>query len=172
MKKFFPQVLILICTVLYFAGTANGQGLQPTDARQGERPAANARGAARAELVQELGLTPEQMQEMRRINQERRPAEVAARQRFQDATRALNAAIYSDNLDEAVFHSSLKEFQAAQGELARIKFTSELAIRRLLTPEQLLKFRDLRKRFAEKRGNRRAQQPLRRLRRGARAPLN
>ena len=106
----------------------------------------------RPNLFQELGLTPEQLQALRRWNAARKPAEMSARQRFQEANRALNMAIYSDSVDEAEFQVRLSEFQAAQAELAKIKFTNELAVRRLLTPSQLQKFRELRRQFAEERG--------------------
>jgi Spy/CpxP family protein refolding chaperone len=165
--------VVVICAILFCVSAATGQGLSPVRSSQEDTPRDTAPGRNRADLLQELGLTADQLQEMRRINQERRPSEIAARQRFQDATRALNAVIYSDSPDDALFDSSLKEYQAAQSELARIKFTSELAIRKLLTPEQLQRFRELRRRFAESRGNRRNQfQPLRRMRRGARQMPN
>jgi Spy/CpxP family protein refolding chaperone len=57
----------------------------------------------------------------------------------------------------------LKEFQAAQTHVARLRFESELAIRKVLTPEQLTRFRELRRAFGENRDN---------LRRGRRGPGN
>ena len=168
-RKITPRILILISAILFWVSPAAGQGLRPVNTSQAENAQKAGPTRDRADLLQELGLTPEQLEEMRRINQERRPAEIAARQRFQDATRTLNIAIYSESVDEVGFESSLKEFQAAQADLARIKFTRELAIRKILNTEQLLKFRELRRRFAEERGNGRSRfQPLRRMRRGAR----
>ncbi len=111
-------------------------------------------GEPRPNLLRELGLTQDQMQALRRLNAELKPTEMSARRRFQEANRALNMAIYADNVEEADFQARLSEFQAAQAELAKIKFTNELAVRRLLTPAQLIKFRELRRRFAEERGNR------------------
>ncbi|MBK6721879.1 MAG: hypothetical protein IPG58_00925 [Acidobacteria bacterium] len=35
----------------------------------------------------------------------------------------------------------------AQAEVYKVRFTSELAIRRILTPEQLVRFRNMRERF-------------------------
>lgn len=104
-------------------------------------------------LLLELGLSREQIQAMRKLNAERKPIEQEARRRFQDANRELNMAIYADTASDEVVQSRLKEFQAAQADLARIKFTNELAVRRLLTPDQLNKFRTLRQRFADAREN-------------------
>jgi Spy/CpxP family protein refolding chaperone len=131
----------------------------------------------RPDLFRELGLSEEQMQTLRRLNMDRKPVEQQARRRFQEASRELNFAIYADAVNDAVFQARLKDFQDAQAELARIKFSNELAVRKILTPEQLGKFRELRRRFAEARenmknrpGQRRGQPALRRLRR-ANPPL-
>lgn len=145
---------------------SDGRRLQPDEPPAGRRP----------NLLQELGLSPDQIRAVRQINQERKPVEQAARQRFQDAQRALNSAIYADEVSEADVQARLRDFQAAQADLAKIKFTNELAVRKLLTPEQLIKFRELRQRFADLRENFQktppANRPLRRLRRGALAPVN
>jgi hypothetical protein len=66
--------------------------------------------------------------------------------------------------------AKLKDFQEAQAEVARIRFQSELSLRKILTLEQLEKFRGLRARAAEnnKRFKRRGEgpegRPLRRIR--------
>jgi Spy/CpxP family protein refolding chaperone len=143
-----PICLAFFLTTCAFAIEAAAQVPQAVNNERRMLPAGN-KGSARPNLLRELGLSPEQMEAVRRINQERKPVEFEARQRFQNATRALNQAIYADVADEATFRARLSEFQAAQAELARIKFSTELAVRRLLTPAQLVKFRELRRRFAE-----------------------
>ena len=105
----------------------------------------------RPNLLAELGLSPEQVQQVRRMNQERRPAMMIAQRRMREANRDLDMAIYSDTVSEAEFAKRLSEFQAAQAELARLRFESELSVRKVLTPEQLVRFRDIRRRFAEAR---------------------
>jgi Spy/CpxP family protein refolding chaperone len=179
MKKLFnPRLLILIGTVLCLSVGVFAQNPRPEEVRQGDRfqpgqpsPAAE----QRPNLLQELGLSQEQVQAVRRINQQRKPVEQAARRRFQEAQRALNMAIYGDDVNDADVQAKLTEFQTAQAELARIKFTNELAVRKVLTPDQLIKFRELRRRFAEAREelqNRPINRPLRRLRRGNLPPVN
>lgn len=126
-------------------------------------------------LLLELGLSREQIQAMRRLNAERKPIEQEARRRFQEANREMSSAIYADTTSDEIVQSRLMEFQAAQAELARIKFTNELAVRRLLTPDQLVKFRAMRQKFAEVRENmeQRGVGPRRRLRRGNQpSPVN
>jgi Spy/CpxP family protein refolding chaperone len=85
------------------------------------------------------------------MNQERRPAMMQAQRRMREANRDLDMAIYRDSVNDEEFQARLKEFQSAQSELARLRFESELSVRKILTPEQLVRFRELRRRFAEAR---------------------
>lgn len=111
------------------------------------------RGDNRPNLLAELGLSPEQVQQIRRMNQERRPTMMQAQRRMREANRTLDAAIYRDTVNDEEFQTRLKEVQTAQSELARLRFENELAVRRILTPEQLIRFREIRKRFEEQRQN-------------------
>ena len=105
----------------------------------------------RPNLLAELGLSREQIQQIRRMNQERRPFMQEAQRRMRDANRNLDMAIYGDAVSDAEFQARLKEFHSAQAELARLRFEGELSVRKVLTPEQLIRFRELRRRFAEAR---------------------
>lgn len=147
--------------------------------------APNESGAAnrRADLLDELGLTPEQRRRFRSVNSEQRPAIRAAQQRLREATRALDEAVYSDALDEPLVQTRIKETQAAQAEVIRIRTMTEFAVRRILTAEQLTRFREARRRFeaaveerrASKKENRMLDAPNRRFgnrRRRATAPPN
>lgn len=131
-----------------FSAAAKAQDTPPTD---GARPPDGRPRQDRPNLLRELGLTPEQLQQIKQINQARRPHVEAALQRLGLANRALDEAIYADVLNEADVAARLKEVQQAQAELARIRFMNELAVRKVLTPEQLVRFRDLRRQFAEAR---------------------
>ena len=108
-------------------------------------------GDGRPNLLAELGLSPEQVQQIRRMNQERRPAMMQAQRRMREANRALDMAIYRDTVKDEEFQTCLKEVQAAQSDLARLRFENELSVRKILTPEQLVRFRDIRRRFEEQR---------------------
>ena len=159
--KLFVFAVLLFGSVLF----VNAQDPRPA----GPPPEARfaAQGEQRPNLLQELGLTAEQVQALQKLKAELKPTEQSARRRFQEANLALNMAIYADTVEEAEFQARLNEFQAAQAELARLKFTNELAVRRILTPAQLMKFRELRRRFAEQRGNRPNDRvnPMRQMRR-------
>ena len=170
-----PRLSIFLALVFCLPTAAFSQDQRPenpptdTQAGQPKEPKPN--------LLQELGLSREQVQAIRKLNVERKPVEQEARRRFQEASRQLNMAIYADDASDEAVHTLLRDFQAAQAELARIKFTSELAVRRILTPDQLNKFRTLRQKFAEARenmekrsGDQVGQPAFRRLRRGNQPP--
>ena len=137
-------------------------GPPPEDSERGERSDDH-----RPNLLAELGLSPEQIQQIRQKNQERRPAMMIARRRMGEAARNLDMAIYGDSVSDAEVQLRLKEFHAAEAEISRLRFESELAVRKILTPEQLVRFRELRRRFAEER---RKNNPDRRMQRRDRIP--
>jgi Spy/CpxP family protein refolding chaperone len=107
----------------------------------------------RPNLLAELGLTQVQRGQIRNINLQKRPLVRDAQQRLHEANRKLDQAIYADNMNETDIQARLKDVQTAQSELIKIRFTNELAIRRILTVEQLSKFRALREQFAQQMEN-------------------
>jgi Spy/CpxP family protein refolding chaperone len=113
---------------------------QPQPKAQDEKP----------NLLQQLGLSSDQLRQIRQLNQDRKPAMDVAQRRVREANQALDAAIYSDNVDEDNVKARLNELQQAQADIALLRFTNELAIRKVLTPDQLGRFRELRREFAEK----------------------
>ncbi|HEY8560542.1 MAG TPA: Spy/CpxP family protein refolding chaperone [Pyrinomonadaceae bacterium] len=105
----------------------------------------NPRRAARPfKIMQELGLSRGQIQDIRRINQARRPIMQSAAQRWHTARRNLDEAIYADDATEEQIKELIDAAQLAQSELLRERTLTEYMIRRVLTPEQLDRFRRLR----------------------------
>lgn len=145
MKKF--NFLSLIFTgflmVFSFSGVkAQNETLPSIPNKQAERQ-------NRPNLLAELGLSQDQRQQIKRINMVKKPLMRDAQQRLRDANRNLDTAIYADNVNESEIQAHLKAVQTAQAELSKIRFTNELAIRKILTAEQLAKFRVLREQFAQ-----------------------
>ncbi|HMJ09705.1 MAG TPA: periplasmic heavy metal sensor [Pyrinomonadaceae bacterium] len=118
----------------------------------------------RPNLLLELGLSREQIRQIRRINADRKPLMEQAQRTMREAVRALDTAIYADTVNDSDVTARVIDFQTAQAEVARIRFESELAIRKILTPDQLVRFREVRRRFEEARKN------TRRLRRNRKDP--
>ena len=161
-------ILVLAAAVL-FAVPSLAQDDLPLDGPPVEGRIA---GEKRPNLIRELGLSPDQVQAIRRMNQARKPLMEEAAGKLRDANRALDMAIYADNLNEEDVAVRLKEFQLAQAELQKLRFRGELELRKILTPEQLTKFRSVRERFGKRREMRQkrrrgvppAQRPLNRIR--------
>jgi Spy/CpxP family protein refolding chaperone len=143
--------------VLFSAIAAGSSGAYAQDGPPpGDGPRDERADDRRPNLLAELGLSREQVQQIGRMNRERRPAIRDSRLRMQDAARNLDMAIYGDVVNDADVKARLREFQVAEVELSRLRFESELAFRKILTPEQLIKFRELRRQFAEERRKRAA----------------
>jgi Spy/CpxP family protein refolding chaperone len=163
----FIFIALLVFTASVYAPAQNRPSGPPPD----DAPDAVAGPLRRPDLLRELGLSTDQLQQLRRLNRERKPLMEQAAQRLREANRNLDAVIYADNLDENEVQVRLKEFQSAQAEIARLRIMGELQVRRVLTPEQLIKFRELRARFAATIETQREKRRLtRRLRNGAAAP--
>ncbi|MEQ1763238.1 MAG: periplasmic heavy metal sensor [Pyrinomonadaceae bacterium] len=149
MKTLSPKLIFLIVSLVIFSGGVLAQDgpPPPQNASQfdGQEPRPN--------LLENLGLSRDQIRQIRIMNRDRKPAMEAAQHRLRETNRALDMSIYGDALDENAVQARLKEFQQAQGEVARIRFQSELELRKILTPEQLVRFRGLRARLAEARQN-------------------
>jgi hypothetical protein len=81
---------------------------------------------------------------MRSIQSESVPQAQQLNRQLNQARRALDEAIYSDNVDEALIEQRARDVAEAQAALVRFRAQTELRVRRILTPEQLQTFRNLR----------------------------
>lgn len=104
-------------------------------------------------ILQELGLTTDQIQQIRRINQERKPLMQEAQMLWRQANRDLDLAIYADNSTDEQVKELTKKAQMAQSELLKVRTLTEYLIRKVLTPEQLVKFRELREQLRQRMNN-------------------
>lgn len=111
---------------------------------------ANVRPNQQIRIMRELNLTPDQVQQIRKINVERKPLMQQAQMKLRQANRALDAAIYADDANEELIRERVKEVSLAQAEVTRIKTFTEVLIRKVLSPEQLVKFRELRERMIQR----------------------
>jgi len=155
-KLIFFNFLVIGFLSLTFFSTVKAQEEMP---RSDAPPKEFNNPPPRPNLLRELGLSREQTQQIRQFNQSRKSLMMEAQSRVRDATKNLDQAIYADSLNEGEIASRLKELQNAQAEIAKLRSFNELEVRKLLTPAQLAKFREIRQQFAEmreKNGGRRA----------------
>jgi Spy/CpxP family protein refolding chaperone len=129
----FTGILLLISIV-----SIEAQNIQQRPPKDNFRP---------QQILRELGLSKEQIKQIRQINQEREPKMRAAQDNLRDTNRSLDLAIYADTLNEEEIQTKLKDVQTAQAEVIKIRNMTELAVRKVLTAEQLTKFRGLRDEF-------------------------
>ena len=146
MRYLSPKVLFVIALAMLLAvGVVAQDGPPPEEAAQF--------APQRPNLLENLGLSQDQIRQIRIMNRDRKPLMESAQRRLRESNRALDEAIYGDRLDEAEIQARLAAFQAAQAEVARIRFESEVELRKILSPDQLAKFRQLRMRLARAREN-------------------
>ncbi|MDT7687451.1 MAG: periplasmic protein CpxP/Spy [Acidobacteriota bacterium] len=166
MKSFAPKknplaaygLAILLLLITSGAARAQGQEPQPT---QQEQSVQSQEGKPGNNLMQRLNLTPEQRAQLREIRMQNEPETRELSRRVRLARRALDEAIYADAANESLIEQRAHALSDAQAALVRLRAATELKVRRVLTPEQLQSFRDLRIQAQ------RQQMLQRRLRRGA-----
>ena len=155
---------LLLLTLFASAAIISAQDNKPVDGKTEsiQRPVANRQPDIRTAALRQLGLSPDQAQQMRRLNVQRRPLMEEAQRRLREANRSLDEVIYADSANDADVQARLKDFQLAQAEVAKIRFMKEFAVRRILNPEQLVRFREMRQRFERDRVNAENRDPNRR----------
>jgi Spy/CpxP family protein refolding chaperone len=143
-KSLFAAVFGLVTSLLLAVCVAAHVHAQEQDAQpaQQEQPTRQEQGGGN--LMQQLNLTPEQRVQLREIRRQSEPEARELTRRTRLARRALDEAIYSDAVDEALIEQRARELAAAQTALVRLRAVIELKVRRVLTPVQLQSFRDLR----------------------------
>ena len=100
-----------------------------------------------------LNLTPDQIQKIRGINAELKDQRQTAGQRLRQAQRALTEAIESPTPNEALIDQRSREVADAQAATIRLRSLTEARILQVLTPEQRLRLREMRRNQARRGGN-------------------
>jgi Spy/CpxP family protein refolding chaperone len=93
--------------------------------------------------IQQLNLSPEQRQQIRRLMAETQQERQTTNSRLREANAALDRALDADPIDETVIEQRINEVSAAQTAQTRMRAHMELRFRRLLYPEQLATLRRL-----------------------------
>jgi Spy/CpxP family protein refolding chaperone len=141
--------LCLLLSLAAFSFSENVRAQEPSAAPPetedaAPRPARQRRRAERA-LLARLSLTPEQRARLREIRRQSEPEARALTRRLNQARRALDEAVYSDETNEATVGQRARELSDVQAAVVRLRALTELRVRRVLTPEQLQTFRALRR---------------------------
>lgn len=160
----FLFALFLLClNATPISAQEDGPAMSPGDAEQ------NRDRNTGGDLMRALGLTPEQLTKIRMVRQQHQEERRLAGERLRNALRALDSAIYSEDASEAVIEDRAREVAAAQAATIRLRALTELNIRRVLTPEQLDRLREMR---LQQSGQRRLERELNERRLRDRQPGN
>lgn len=98
-----------------------------------------------------LNLSSEQIQKIRAINAELKDQRQTANQRLRLAQRALTEAIESPTTNEALIDQRSREVAEAQATTIRLRSLTEARILQVLTPEQRVRLREMRRNQAIRR---------------------
>jgi Spy/CpxP family protein refolding chaperone len=98
-----------------------------------------------------LNLSPEQIQKIRLINAELKDQRQTANQRLRLVRRALTEAIESSTPNEALIDQRSREVAEAQATTIRLNSLTEARILQVLTPEQRVRLREMRRNQAMRR---------------------
>ena len=93
--------------------------------------------------IQQLNLSPEQRQQIRRLMAETQQERQTTNRRLREANAALDQALDAEPLDENLVEQRINEVAAAQAAQTRMRAQLEMRVRRLLNSEQLATLRRL-----------------------------
>src|SRR5690349_5838384 len=133
------MIFIVACTLVSVRGQTATQQTQTQETTQTQITQA-------PNLQAELGLTPDQIQKWRALNQELRPQEVAGTLKVRDAKRALAEAMEAPTPNESLIKQRAKELADAQSTMTQLQALRQARVLQILTPEQRVKLREIRER--------------------------
>ena len=94
--------------------------------------------------IEQLRLTPDQRQAIRRIVADTKIERQTTNLRLRDANIALDQALDAEPADESLIEQRISDVAAAQAAQLRMRIHTEMRIRRVLRPEQIATLRRLR----------------------------
>lgn len=116
---------------------------------QAQRPPESQQPAPNRDPLEDLQLTGEQRAAIRAIRMANKDDQMAVNQRLRQAQIALEDALDADYPNEALVEQRAKEVGEAQVAAIRMRSVREVRIRRVLTPEQQAKLREIRLKVRE-----------------------
>ena len=166
MKRLILTKLVFISAIILFSFSLVRAQVDPPPGNQfvDNRP---------ANLLQQLNLSRDQIQQLRIVNREWQPKLQKAQRDFKAAQIELDEAIYLDETSEEMVNSKMNAVHAAHNELIRTRTMMQTLIRKVLTIEQMRRFRQLRDNFQQRpqdKPNLRPNQLKRPLKRGIGRP--
>jgi Spy/CpxP family protein refolding chaperone len=138
--------LLALLVVPRAAAQVDAPAVSSADRAAQERRQRAQSGADQSELMRALDLTAEQRARIAAIRRETEERARLDNARVRRARRALEEAIYAESADESLIDARSREVAEAEAARVRARADAELKVRRVLKPEQLGTFRELRRR--------------------------
>lgn len=135
-RVFFVASLAFACSAV----TVRAQTATPTPSTQ----EAQTQSAQAPNLQTELGLSPDQIQKWRALNQELKPQEVAVTVKVREARRALAEAMEAPTPNEELIKQRAKDLADAQSAMTQLQALRQARVLQILTPEQRVRLREIR----------------------------
>lgn len=139
MRFFIKTALPMIVAALLLIATNAAYGQTPQDSQRD-----NPQPGAGPDLLGQLRLTPDQLQRIRQIQRDTKDERAAIGLRLRESNRALEDALDAQVLDESLIEQRLQAVASAQNAQLRMRIQTEVRIRRVLNPDQLATWHDLR----------------------------
>ena len=136
------RTIALLVAILFLSNIGLIGLIGPIMTAHAQDPIEQPLGAA--DPIQQLRLSPEQRQRIRRILAQNKDERQATNQRVRQARLALDQALDADPVDENLVEQRVNDLATAQAAQLRMRIQTELQIRRELRPEQLATLRRLR----------------------------
>ena len=134
--------------VLLAVGVLAGVGLAFAAASQepqrGPRPPGPPGPADPARMKQELGLSDQQVSQLQKLRMDGRKAAIRRRADTELARLGLQEIMQAQSVDEKALQARIKELSDLQAANLRARVDAQLALRKILTPEQQEKLKQLR----------------------------
>jgi len=135
----------------------NAPGATSAGQLERARPDAVRREREARRLVRRLNLSPEQVVQLREIRRQSTSERQIIVANLRRAQRELEAEIFSEETSEIDVEARARLVSELQAKATLLRATTELKIRRLLTPQQLGALREMRERGRARREARAAQ---------------
>jgi len=140
----FPIVLLLaIVAVQVSAQSPTPQN--PNEPAQTQTQTTQPNQAGQLPDFAQLNLSPDQIQKIRAINLELKDQRQAANLKLRQAQRALAEAVESPTPNETLIDQRSRELADAQATTIRLRSLTESRILQVMTPEQRIRLREMRR---------------------------
>jgi len=146
------SLVLLAVTFSALSSAASGQELEQDPApltRPRDREAVAPPQMREAMIRRVLDLAPEQEMQIQQIHRTHRPEIMEAERQLRQSQQALYDAINSENPDQKPIEELITEVTKAQAALTRVRVKEEMAIRKVLTTEQIVRLRSFRRQMEQ-----------------------